>query len=292
MYVSVRDNHLGVFGTTNLGLRAMGINAVEMSYSREMSVGSLDVNHPGAKESLKDKHLIDRFAYKCKGMGIRPSAFILSNNFGAEDLKAEIAWVISAVRAAGQVGMKAVRIDSAMSTQNEWTMEKRIGHFADCMKQVLDSTHDLDVDLGIENHGHKGNEQEFLDAVIQAVGSPRVGITLDTGNFYWFGLPLSKVYETIRHFAPKVKHTHMKSIAYPADRRDTQRPVGWEYGRYCSPLREGDIDFGKVVAMLREVNYTGDLCIENESLGRFDRAKQKAVLIDDAAYLKEKLAAL
>lgn len=270
----------------------MGINAVELVYNRDRSVPSLDINYPGAKESLADKHLIDRFAYKSKGLGIQTSAFILSNNFGADDLKAELEWVISAVKAAGQLGIKAVRIDAAMSTQNEWTLEKRTSHFADCMKKILDATHDLDVGLGIENHGHKGNEQEFLDSVIDSAKSPRLGITLDTGNFYWFGLPLSKVYETIQHFAPKVKHTHIKSINYPADQREVQRAVGWEYGRYCSPLREGDIDFSKVFKMLKDANYTGDLCIENESLGRFDKAKQKAILIDDAAYIKEELKAL
>lgn len=292
MYVSVRDSHLGVFGTINMGLRAMGIDAVELRYDKDRSVPSLDISHPGAKESLANENMIDRFAYKCDGLRIRPSAFILGNNFGATDIEAELEWVISAGKAAGQIGMKAVRIDAAMSTQNEWTLEKRTSHFADCMKRVLDATHDLDVSFGIENHGHKGNEQEFLDSVIDSVGSPRLGITLDTGNFYWFGLPLSKVYETIRHFAPKTKHTHIKSINYPADQREIQRPTGWEYGKYCSPLREGDIDVGKVVRMLKDANYTGDLCIENESLGRFEKYKQKAVLIDDAAYIKEKLNAL
>jgi len=281
-----------VFGTIHIGLAAMDITAVELNYNRDRSVASLDIAFPGAKESLADKHLIDRFAYKCKGLRIKPSAFILSNNFGANDINAELEWVISAVKTAGQLGMKAVRIDAIMSTQNEWSLEKRTSHFADCMKKVLDATSNLDVGLGIENHGPKGNEQEFLDSVLDSVGSPRLGLTLDTGNLYWFGRPLSKVYEVIEHFAPKVKHTHIKSINYPADQREIQRPIGWEYGKYCSSLREGDIDFGRVFQMLKNAGYEGDLCIENESLGRFDKAKHKAILIDDAAFIKEKLAAL
>lgn len=293
MYVACRDGHLEpVFGTISLGLRAMGIDAVELNYGRDRSVLSLDISYPGAKESLADAHLIDRFQYKCKGLGIKPSAFILSNNFGADNIKAELEWVISAVKAAGHLGIKAVRIDAIMSTQNEWSLERRTSHFADCMKQILDATHDLDVNLGIENHGPKGNEQEFLDTVLDSVNSPRLGITMDTGNLYWFGRPLSKVYEVIEHFAPRVKHTHIKSINYPADQREVQREIGWEYGRYCSPLREGDIDFGRVFKILKDADYTGDLCIENESLGRYDKAKQKAILIDDAAYIKEKLAAV
>lgn len=287
MYVSVRDGHLpGVFGSIHAGLDAMGINAVEMDYGRDKTTTALDTS---GRESLADKAAIEHFAYKCKGLKIIPSAFILANNFGAEDLQGELDWVISAVKAAGQLGMKAVRIDAYLSTQDSWPLDKRAAHFADCMKKILDATHNLDVSMGIENHGHKGNEPEFLDAVLDAVNSPRVGLTLDTGNFYWYGYPLKKVHEIIKHFAPRVKHTHIKSIQFPADKREIQREVGWEYGKYCSSLREGDIDLHLVIKALKDAGYKGDLCIENEALGRYDIEKQKAMLIDDAAYIKEVL---
>ncbi len=238
---------------------------------------------------MADKTAIEQFAYKCAGLKVKPSALLLSNNFGADDLQGELDWVASAVKAAAQLKVKAIRIDAYLSTQDQWPLEKRAKHFADCMKKILDATKGLDVAMGIENHGHKGNEQEFLDAVLDAVHSPRVGLTLDTGNFYWYGYPLAKVHELIKHFAPRVKHTHIKSIHYPADKRNIQREVGWEYGTYCCPLREGDIDFHLVFKALKDAGYTGDLCIENESLGRYDKDKQKAILIDDAAYVKQVL---
>lgn len=290
MYVSVRDGHLPrVFGTIKAGLDAMGIDAVELNYDRDRTVPSLDSS---GRESLADKTSIEHFAYKCAGLKIKPSALLLANNFGAADLQGELDWVISAVRAAAQLKVKAVRIDAYLSTQDQWPLEKRAKHFADCMSKILDATKDLDVVMGIENHGHKGNEQEFLDAVLDAVHSPRVGLTLDTGNFYWYGYPLAKVHELIKHFAPRVKHTHIKSIHYPEDKRNIQREIGWGYGEYCSPLREGDIDFRLVFRALKDAGYKGDLCIENESLGRYDKEKQKAILIDDAAYVKEVLKSL
>ena len=49
------------------------------------------------------------------------------------------------------------------------------------------------VDLAIENHGAQGNDPAFLDGVFQKVRSPRLGMTLDVGNFYWSGKPLSEV---------------------------------------------------------------------------------------------------
>ena len=292
MYISVRDGHLpGVFGTIKAGLDAMGIDAVELNYNRDKTVASLD-SATGARESLADKAATEQFAYRCAGLKIKPSALLLSNNFGADDLQGELDWVVSAVKAAGQLGIKAIRIDAYLSTQDQWPLEKRAKHFADCMSRILDATAKLDVAMGIENHGHKGNEQEFLDAVLDAVHSPRVGLTLDTGNFYWYGYPLAKVHEIIKHFAPRVKHTHIKNIHYPADKREIQREIGWGYGEYCSPLREGDIDFHLVFKALKDAGYKGDLCIENESLGRYDKDKRKAILIDDAAYVKEELKAV
>ncbi|MGQ9454916.1 MAG: sugar phosphate isomerase/epimerase family protein [Armatimonadota bacterium] len=288
MYISVRDCHLpGVFGSIKAGLDEMGIDAVELEYRKDKSVSLLDGS---GRESLATDAAIEAFAYKCRGFKIRPCAFLLANNFGADDIESELDYVISAIRAAARLGIKAVRVDAIMHDSREWDLARRTQYFAECMARVLDATSNLDVHMGIENHGTLGNDPEFLDVVLNKIKSPRVGVTIDTANFYWFGHPLSRVHEIIKHFAPRVKHTHIKSINFPAEKREIQREVGWEYGTYASSLREGDIDMKFVVRTLHEAGYRGDLCIENESLGRYDLAKQRAVLRDDADYLREILA--
>ena len=110
------------------------------------------------------------------------------------------------------------------------------------------ATADTGVRFGIENHGNTTNDPEFLAALFDGVGSKRLGLTLDTGNFYWFGHPLSKLYGLYEQFAPRAFHTHCKSIRYPEDDRERQRPMGWKYGEYNGPIYDGDIDFGRVVA--------------------------------------------
>ncbi|MCX8053154.1 MAG: sugar phosphate isomerase/epimerase [Armatimonadetes bacterium] len=290
MYVSVRDCHLpGVFGSVKAGLAAMGLDAVELAYNRDKSVTSLDGS---ANELLATEAAVDAFAYKCDGLKIKPSCLLLANNFGADDIEGELDYVISAVKAAGRLGIKAVRIDAIMHDNREWDLAKRTEFFAECMAKVLDATSNLDVHMGVENHGTLGNQPDFLDTILNKINSPRVGVTIDTANFYWYGYPLSKVREIITHFAPKAKHTHVKNINFPPEKREIQREIGWEYGKYASPLREGDIDMKWLVKTLADAGYKGDLCIENESLGRYDIEKQKAILRDDADYLKEILANL
>lgn len=286
MYISVRDcQPLAVFGTIKAGLDAMGINAVELEYFRDRTVFSLDVS--GARVSLADDGAIEDFRRNCSELDVKVSALLLHNNFGTEELDHEVDWVISCIQTADKLGVGAVRIDAIMSTEQDWPLEQRIGRFADCMARVLDATSDSDVQMGIENHGVQGNTPEFLDTVLDKVGSPKLGITVDTANFYWAGYPLSKVKEIIEHFAPRTKHTHVKNINFPEDRRDIERPVGWEYMAYASTLRQGDIDMNWLVDTLRSTGYDGDLCIEDESLHRWDLAGQKEALIDDARMLKE-----
>src|SRR5438067_1992868 len=81
-----------------------------------------------------------------------------------------------------------------------------------------------------------------LELTLQAVDSPRVGLTLDVGNLYWYGHPLSELYRLYERFGPFVKHTHVKNIAYPAELQEQQREIGYKYGQYSAPLDEGDID--------------------------------------------------
>ena len=59
-------------------------------------------------------------------------------------------------------------------------------HFIAAMQRVLDQTAGTGVDLAMENHGAFGNSPLFLDEVSAAVGDPRLGMTLDIANFYWW----------------------------------------------------------------------------------------------------------
>ncbi|MCD6166289.1 TIM barrel protein, partial [bacterium] len=73
-----------------------------------------------------------------------------------------------------------------------------------------------DTFFGMENHGEYSNNPEFLQTVFSALKDSRIGITLDSGNFYWYGFPLDEVYQLFTELAPHTKHTHIKNISYPA----------------------------------------------------------------------------
>jgi sugar phosphate isomerase/epimerase len=286
MYVSVRDDTTRAAGFKTLleGLRAMGLDSIELNYAADRSVASLTddgrfpLASPGDYEAYQ-RHL--------KEHGITVSALLVGNNFGAADPEQQIAWCVDAVRAAQALGAPAIRADTIMRIDPPEERDARVRRYASAMRQVLDRTAGSPVAIGMENHGPQGNDPEFLAGVLEALPDPRLGLTLDTGNFYWSGQPLSELYRIYTRFAPRVHHTHVKSIAYPPEERERRRETGWKYGEFASPLARGDIDFPRVVKLLRDTGYDGSLTIENESFGRFPADERPGVLVSDAAYLKQ-----
>lgn len=287
MYPSIRDDIvLQGWPSIQQGLEDLGLDAVELQVHRDMRVSLLAPQNGAESTCLDSSENIMAFAEHLATHGIRASAFMLANDFNRDDFQEEVDWVVRVVDTAAKLAVPAVRIDAIMTGERDLPLDDRVNRFADAMKQVLDRTDYHIVELGIENHGFQGNDPDFLDRVLASVGSPRLGLTLDTGNFYWAGHPLDRVYEIIEHFAPQVKHTHCKNINYPEEKRYLKRDLGWEYGTYVCPLPDGDINHAKVAHTLKEAGYAGDFCIEDESLGRFPKTEWKKILHRDADHFR------
>jgi sugar phosphate isomerase/epimerase len=290
MKVSVRDALVPVSDGNNLfaGLRQLGLEAIEIDVRLDGSTPHVPVS-AGKTGSIAGEAAVRELSRRLRDEGIHVSALLLGTDFASPDPEAQVEWAILATRAAAALGAPAVRIDTATRNRTLSFDEVR-NNFIRRIGQVLDRTADTAVGLGIENHGHISNDPAFLDGVFAAVGDDRLGMTLDTGNFYWYGWPLAQLYRTLEHFAPRAKHTHIKNINYPAEMVEKRREIGYEYGKYCSPLDEGNIDIARVVRILIAAGYRGDLCIENEALGKYPQAERLGVLRRDADTLAKAVA--
>ncbi|MCY2986699.1 MAG: sugar phosphate isomerase/epimerase [Planctomycetota bacterium] len=262
-------------------LKAIGAQGIEANISLDLSFPGLF--HPTRKYSAATPEDLATLQADMQAAGCKITAFLMSNQFDVRP-EQEVTWVIKAAQAAQALGVPAIRIDVVNRKPNA-------GDFLPAtvatLKRILAGSESTGLVFGVENHGRTTNDPEFLDALFAGVGSKRLGLTLDTGNFYWFGHPLSKLYDLYAKFAPRVFHTHCKSIKYPADQRDTQRPIGWKYGEFNCPIDQGDIDFRRVIKILRDAGYRYDLCIENESLGKLPEADRQAALAKEIQYLKD-----
>jgi L-ribulose-5-phosphate 3-epimerase len=86
-----------------------------------------------------------------------------------------------------------------------------------------------------------------MRALIDELGSPRVGVLLDTGNVLAFGYPE----QWIRILGPRIKEVHLK------DFRESVGGIGGFVG-----LLEGDVNWPEVIAALEEIGYNGFLTAE------------------------------
>jgi sugar phosphate isomerase/epimerase len=291
MYLSIRDDVVFAAGYKTIaeGLRDLDIPGIELFVHRDDTVPAIAPENGKDRLKLTDPEDLAALQAQAGANHVRIAALCMANNFNADDKEFEIAWAARTVRAAQKLGAPAVRIDAIMSRERDLPLEERQRLVATAVRRILAETEDTGVDLGIENHGFQGNDPVFVQGTLDAVGSPRLGLTLDSGNFYWRGWPLSKVYEIFRQFAPAVKHTHIKNIAYPPELRETQREMGYEYGKYVSPIHEGDIDHSRYFAALRDAGYDRDLCLEDESLGKYPVEERKANLRAAADFFRAQI---
>jgi len=292
MYLSVRDDIVFAAGYATIaeGLKDLNIQGVELFVKNDDTVSAIAPE--GGKDRLNLANSADLATLKKQASdnGVKIAALCMGNNFNAEDKAFQIAWAVRTIRAAEVLGVPAIRIDAIMSGERDLPLDERLRLVSTAVKQILAETEDSSVELGIENHGFQGNDPVFVKATLDAVGNPRLGLTLDSGNYYWRGWPLSRVYEIFDEFAPFVKHTHIKNIKYPVEIRETNREMGYEYNKYVCPIHEGDIDHTRYFAALRKAGYDRDLCLEDESLGQYSVEERKDNLRAAAEFFKAQIA--
>ena len=287
--ISCRDAHLKETGEPDSwsAMKIIGADGAEVGVQLDLACPHLYA--PGKTFSRADSKQIREIGRRFEARGQTITAFCLGNRFDSQR-EQEIDCTLKVAEAAHQLGVPAVRLDIK---PRSWkgTDEGFLKLAIDVGRELVKKSAHTKVRFGVENHGHKTNNVEFMRAMLKGVGSDRFGVTLDTANFYWFGYPLTRLYDIYTEFAPHAVHTHAKSIAYPASEREKQRQTGWEYGKYCCPVYEGDIDFKRVAGILRKAGFAGDLCIENESLKRFPEPQRREVLKKEIAHLRAAAAA-
>jgi sugar phosphate isomerase/epimerase len=120
------------------------------------------------------------------------------------------------------------------------------------------------VNLAVENHQDLASEE--LIWLCESIGSPRFGVTLDTGN------PLATAEEPsdfFRRVGPHIKNVHLKDYwIFPSEE-------GYRLAR--SPIGQGVIDFAQLFTILAEFCPDVTMSLEMGAL----EARHIRVLADD-----------
>lgn len=120
------------------------------------------------------------------------------------------------------------------------TEEEGFAWVIEAMKQLIPTAEKCGVVLGLENHWGLGLTPEGVMKVVDAVKSPWLQVTLDTGNF------LEDPYGRLEKLAP---HTVL-----------LQAKTYFGEGRWYTL----DLDYARIAAIMKKANYRGYVSLEFE----------------------------
>ncbi|MFZ1934779.1 MAG: sugar phosphate isomerase/epimerase family protein [Thermoguttaceae bacterium] len=136
-----------------------------------------------------------------------------------------------------------------------YTDEDAFPWVIECIEKCLPTAEKCGVVLSLENHWGLARTPAGLLRIVNAIKSPWLGVTLDTGNF------LENPYDKLAAIAPYATHVHAKT---------------YFGGGVWYTL---DLDYDRIAAILRKVNYRGFISLEYEGKEPAKTAVPKSLVI-------------
>lgn len=292
--VGIRDGYLRGIDAPDVwsAAEAIGVTQLEVSVTSELVLRNLrdgsgttySLATPSDLKTLQEK-LVEKNKTIC--------AFTAGYNFDGEQSETEaVEWIGNIADAAKELGVPVIMVP--VPGGKGMTDEAFIGRGRGFLQKLVPIAERTGVHLALENLQLFWNRIEVLEPVLKSLPTEKVGLSHDAINMYWYGHPLDKIYEMTETIAPYVRYyCHAKNNAYPEDKKNTLRtPPGSGYRESATSIREGDLDFRRILDIYAKAGFRGVVTIEDDSLRKHDAEGQKAVLIDDVKFLRGIIAEL
>jgi sugar phosphate isomerase/epimerase len=197
---------------------------------------------------LEDKHIgdptparLDDLRAAAARYGLEIVNIALMNNFGVADTDRRVreeSRTVEWMTASGRLGSRFLRTFAGWP---EGDRAARWPAMLASLRAVCVRAEQAGVRLVMENHNHGGFVQTAADveAILAGVGSPALGLLLDTGN-YLDGLP------SIARTASRAWHVHAKCTRIAPDGRDER------------------VDNERALRVLADAGYAGCVSVEYE----------------------------
>jgi len=224
---------------------AMGFDGVEVLHRQ------MDGEERAYVQSLKRTALVE--GVDLCGLSIH-QGFVYPD---AEQRRKNVEHTIRCIELAYQLGIPTVRVNTGRwgtSKSFDELMKRRgvedrlpgvsddqaFAWVIDAFRQCISKAKECGVVLGLENHWGLALTPEGLLRIVNAVDSPWLGVTMDTGIF------LEDPYDRLEKIAPKAVYVHAK----------TYYGGGIWYAL--------DLDYDRIASLLRQNNYHGYVSLEFE----------------------------
>jgi sugar phosphate isomerase/epimerase len=257
----------------------MKLSCICGSFNRAFAAGRMDqvgfMEHCAsalgvAGVELQDIHFpetrpryLDRLRGTADDLGLAIVGIGIHNDFGRADLhlrQSEIVKVKQWIEVAERLGVPQIRVFAGWP---EGPAAERWPDMIAALREAAAFARDAGVRLGLENEAAFTPTAAEHRQIVEAVGSPALGVLLDTGN-YASG---ASAWPSVEAVAPRAVHVHAKF---------------WQVG---PGGEEPTMDYPRLLGILREAGYRGWITFEYEA------AEDEATGLPRAfAYLKGLLA--
>lgn len=136
-----------------------------------------------------------------------------------------------------------------------YTDDEAFGWVIGCLEQCLKAAEECGVVLGLENHWGLGRTAAGVQRIVDALRSPWLQVTLDTGNF------LENIYPQLDELAPRAVLVQAKTY--------------FGGGKWYTL----ELDYDRIAAILRRHRYRGYISLEYEGREDYRTAIPKSLAL-------------
>jgi len=259
---------------------------------RYAGVTHLDVANFGKAEVHHVTELMESADLEISGLGYYPNPLTPD----PDESQVYIEHIKKVIQAAALLGVN--QMNTFIGRDWTKTVDDNWPRFLDVWKPIIQYAEDQGVRVGIENcpmfftydewPGGKNlaHNPAIWHRMFEAIPSDSFGLNYDPSHMIWQHMD----YLTpMRTFADRLFHVHAKDVRLDQDRLD-QVGIMANPNDYHTPKLPGlgDVNWGKFISVLTDVEYDGAVCVEVE-----DRAyegsleKRKASLRQSLTYLRQ-----
>jgi len=290
--VGIRDSYLKGLGARDIWSAAdmIGVSQIEVQVDAKMQCPQV-FEDSGAPYGVGTADMREQIRKKLAEKKKSICAFCCPYGYGKGSSDEEaVKWLSNVAEAASDLGVPVIMVPlpGAPGMKDEEYIE-RTKKLLGSLVPIAEKT---GVAFAMENLQRYNNRPEIFEPILKSLPPNRVGIAHDATNMYWYGYPTERIYALAEMVAPHVRYVHAKNERYPDDKKNVQREPGWEYVKHATSVRDGDIDFRRLLGIYAKAGFRGVVTIEDDSLGKHDAEGKKKVLTDDVVFLREIISGL
>jgi sugar phosphate isomerase/epimerase len=190
--------------------------------------------------------------------------------------------MLASFRYADLLGAKVMRVVSSSRIYRAEPHGPQLERLKEWYRQAVPVAERYGIRFAVENHMDYTTDE--LLGLLEAVGSPSMGITFDFGNFVRLG---EDPVEAMRKLGPFVYATHVKDLQV----NPGVPPEEW-YAYASVPIGDGLLDVPRLLQMLKDAGYTGLLAVEIDFLHPAYHNDEDAAVVQSVQRLKRIVADL